>query len=88
MKLSHSIEKLADYYERFRKGKVEKIKLKHVDRVLTKLRSKKASLKEELKDAKNKEKRNRLTSKLSVIQIQIDRGEWLRTQIEHNKKTD
>lgn len=88
MKLSHSIEKLAEYYERFRKGKVEKIKLKHVDRVLAKLRSKKTALKEDLKDAKKKEKRKRLTSKLSVIQIQIDRGEWLRTRIEQNKQED
>ncbi len=88
MKLSRSIEKLAEYYERFRKGKVEKIKLKHVDRVLAKLRSKKTALKEDLKDAKKKEKRKRLTSKLSVIQIQIDRGEWLRTRIEQNKQED
>ena len=88
MKLSHSIEKLAEYYERFRKGKVEKIKLKHVDRVLAKLRSKKTALKEDLKNAKKKEKRERLTSKLSIIQIQIDRGEWLRTRIEQNKQED
>lgn len=88
MKLSRSIEKLAEYYERFRKGKVEKIKLKHVDRVLAKLRSKKTALKEDLKDAKKKEKRKRMTSKLSVIQIQIDRGEWLRTRIEQNKQED
>ena len=86
MKLSHSIEKLKDYYERFRKGKVGKIKLKHVDRVLAKLRSKRASLKIELKDAKKQEKRQRLTRKLSVLKFQIDRGEWLRSQIEKNKK--
>jgi hypothetical protein len=86
MKLSYSIEKLGDYYERFRKGKVGKIKLKHVDRVLTKLRSKKASLKTQLKDAKKQEKRERLTRKLSVLKIQIDRGEWLRSQIEQIKK--
>ena len=88
MKLSRSIEKLAEYYERFRKGKVEKIKLKHVDRVLAKLRSKKTALKEDLQNAKKKEKRERLTSKLSIIQIQIDRGEWLRTRIEQNKQED
>lgn len=86
MKLSHSIEKLEDYYERFRKGKVGKIKLKHVDRVLEKLRSKKASLKTELKDAKKQEKQQRLTRKLSVLKFQIDRGEWLRSQIEQNEK--
>ncbi|MGI9520102.1 MAG: hypothetical protein ACR2PG_00505 [Hyphomicrobiaceae bacterium] len=86
MKLSHSIEKLKDYYERFRKGKVGKIKLKHVDSVLAKLRSKRASLKIELKEAKKQEKRKRLTSKLSVLKLQIDRGEWLRSQIEKNKK--
>lgn len=88
MKLSHSIEKLAEYYERFRKGKVGKIKLKHVDRVLAKLRSKKTALKEDLQNAKKKEKRERLTSKLSIIQIQIDRGEWLRTRIEQNRQED
>ncbi len=86
MKLSHSIEKLENYYERFRKGKVEKIKLKHVDRVLKKLRTKKASVKKELIDSKKQEKRKRLTRKLSVLKIQIDRGEWLRSQIEKNKK--
>jgi hypothetical protein len=87
MKLSHSIEKLKDYYERFRKGKVDKIRLKHVDRVLAKLRSKRASLKIELKDAKKQEKRQRLTRKLSVLKFQIDRGEWLRNQIEKDKKS-
>lgn len=86
MKLSHSIEKLADYYERFRKGKVEKIKLKHVDRVLQKLRSKKASVKKDLIDAKKQEKRKRLKRKLSVLNVQIDRGEWLRGQIKQNTK--
>jgi hypothetical protein len=88
MKLSHSIEKLENYYERFRKGKVEKIKLKHVDRVLEKLRSKKASVEKELIDAKKEEKRHRLTRKLSVLKFQIDRGEWLLSQIGQNKKKD
>lgn len=86
MKLSHSIEKLGNYYERFRKGKVEKIKLKHVDRVLEKLRTKKASVEKELIESKKEEKRDRLTRKLSVLKFQIDRGEWLRSQIGQNKK--
>ena len=86
MKLSHSIEKLGEYYERFRKGKVKKIKLKHVDRVLDKLRSKRASLKKALKDSKKPEKQERLTRKLSVLKFQIDRGEWLRSKIEQNEK--
>ncbi len=86
MKLSHSIEKLKNYFERCRQGKVEKIKLKHVDRVLQKLRSKKASVKKDLIDAKKQEKRKRLKRKLSVLNVQIDRGEWLRGQIKQNTK--
>ena len=86
MKLSYSVEKLKDYYKRFRQGKVGKIKLKHVDRVLEKLRTKKTSVKKELIDAKKQEKRKRLKRKLTVLNVQIDRGEWLRSQIKKNTK--
>jgi hypothetical protein len=68
---------VADYNERFKSGKVEKIKPSHVAKVLEKLRNKSAELEAEIESAHAPEKRTRLERKLEVARAQEERAEWL-----------
>lgn len=77
MGLKKLAAKVAEYNERLDAGKARKIKPDHVEKVLKKLRSKEAELKNEIAATPKPEKRERLMRKLGVAQEQITRAEWL-----------
>lgn len=81
MGLKKLTEKIADYNDRFKRGKASKIKPSHVEKVLTKLRNKSAELKADIASAGSEEKKARLENKLAVATAQIDRAEWLLKEI-------
>lgn len=81
MGLKKLAAKVADYNERFERGKASKIKPSHVEKVLAKLRKKSAELSADLISAKSAEKKGRLEKKLEVAATQIDRAEWLLEEI-------
>ncbi len=85
MGLGKSIGKLDDYYERLAQNKAGKIEPDHVDKVLGKLRVKEDALKTEIAETLKVSKKERLEAKLDVVQKQIQRGEWLREQIEADR---
>ena len=81
MGLSDTIEKLDKYNERLAKGKAEKIKPHHVERVIEKLTAKETELVAEMPGVTKAEKRERMEQKLARIREQIERATWLREQI-------
>ncbi|WP_227272517.1 hypothetical protein [Roseobacter weihaiensis] len=66
-----------DYNERLESGKASKIKPRHVEKVLQKLRSKSTELEAEIAKATSPEKKARLEGKLGIAQTHIKRAEWL-----------
>ena len=82
MTLKNSIGKLDAYYDRLKAKKVDKIKLKHVQKVLDKLKAKQLSLQDELQSAKKAAKKARLQGKLEIVGEQIKRGQWLMRALE------
>lgn len=81
MALSEAIEKLKKYYKRFELGKTNKIKPRHVRKVLDKLSAKEVSLLEEIEEAKKPSKKKRLEEKLKTTRKQRDRAQWLLEEI-------
>jgi hypothetical protein len=81
MKLGKITEKLDDYFSRLEGGKAKKIKPSHVEKVIAKLHTKQRLLNEELLDAENPSKRDRLESKLTTARKQIERAEWLLAKV-------
>lgn len=81
MALSEAIEKLKKYYKRFELGKTNKIKPRHVQKVLDKLSAKEVSLLEEIAEAKKPSKKKRLEEKLRTTRKQSDRARWLLEEI-------
>lgn len=81
MKLSKSAEKLDKYYERLNKGKAEKIKPDHVEKVIRKLKTKEELLRRETDESENELKKARLEGKLHTAREQINRAEWLLEKI-------
>ena len=77
MNLKTSIEKLDKYYERLNKGKAEKIKPNHVEKVIRKLKAKEETLHAELAETHKESKKVRLIRKIATIKEQIGRAEWL-----------
>lgn len=75
-------EKLDTYFFRLKDGKAAKIKPGHVEKVIVKLQAKQALLREELSDSRKPSKRERLESKLTVAENQIERARWLLQKIE------
>ena len=76
-----SIGKLNAYYARLKADKADEIKPSHVDKVLAKLAAKKKSLETELAATNKESKKDRLKGKITIVQKQIDRGEWLKNNL-------
>ena len=74
-------EKLQKYRERLENGKAHKIKPKHVQKMINKLKTKEADIEEDLKTVSKPEKRERLNTKLLTIRHRIEQAEWLLGQI-------
>jgi hypothetical protein len=81
MGLKKLAAKVAKYNERLESGKASKIKPDHVSRVLDKLRAKETSLKSEIADTRDDDKKTRLKRKLGITQEHITRAEYLMTEI-------
>lgn len=77
MGLKKLAEKVEEYNERLDSGKASKIKPKHVEKVLEKLRRKTADLEAELAEATSDDDRERLATKLAVARTHTERAEWL-----------
>ena len=77
MPLSRLIEKLNKYTDRLERGKVEKIKASHVEKVLAKLEKRESDLKIKLKAEKNEENRLRINKRIRVNKKQAERARWL-----------
>lgn len=82
MGLKKLAEKLADYNERLERGKTEKIKPSHVEKVLDKLRKKVAELEAEIAAETRDDKTDRLARKLGTAREQVQRAEWLLQEID------
>ena len=69
--------KVVEYNERLESGKASKIKPRHVEKVLQKLRAKAAELEAEIASAHSVAKKARLERKLGIARTHIERAEWL-----------
>jgi len=81
MDLESSVEKLDKYYKRLNKGKAEKIKPDHVEKVIRKLKAKEELLQVEITETKKDSKIERLKRKLDLLREQQDRARWLLNEI-------
>ena len=81
MDYKSSIEKLDKYYGRLEKGKAQKIKPSHVEKVIRKLEGKEKSLLAEIADTQKDSKIKRLERKLELLRAQQDRARWLQEKI-------
>jgi len=81
MGLKKLADKVADYNARFERGKASKIKPSHVETVLAKLRTKSDELEAEIASAESSDRKARLKKKLGVATAQIERAEWLLSEI-------
>ena len=77
MPLSRLIEKLNKYTDRYERGKAEKIKASHVEKVLAKLEKREAALKAKLKAENKEENKARLKKRIRVNKKQAERARWL-----------
>ena len=73
--------KVVEYNERLESGKASKIKPRHVEKVLAKLRKKTAALESEIASNKNADKKARLKRKLGIAKKHVERAEWLLEKI-------
>lgn len=85
MALKKTVAKLNAYYERLEDKKAKKIKVKHVDQVLAKLKAKEAELDAALDAASKSSRKDRLKRKRKMVRDQIHRAEFLRTEIKKAK---
>lgn len=81
MGLESATEKLDKYLKRLEKGKAQKIKPDHVEKVARKLKAKADALQAEIADTDNPDKLHRLQRKLKLVQEQLDRASWLQGKI-------
>ncbi len=81
MGLKKLAAKVEEYKERLESGKASKIKPKHVEKVLDKLRRKSADLEAEMARATSDEERARLERKMRVARTHTERAEWLLKEI-------
>jgi hypothetical protein len=81
MGIAHSTEKLDKYFTRLDKGKSQKIKPAHVEKVIQKLRNRETMLLAEIEEATKDSKKKRLKGKLKTAREQIERAEWLLKEI-------
>ena len=81
MGLKKLSEKVEEYNDRLERGKSEKIKPGHVEKVLKKLRNKTADLEAEIKSTNNRNKTARLKRKLKIANEHIERAQWLLKEI-------
>ncbi len=81
MGLSEVAEKLGEYRTRLDAGQVSKIKPKHVDRVISKLESKRRSLASSLDAEERDSERARLERKIAKADDLIGQATWLRDQL-------
>lgn len=82
MGLKKLAAKVADYHERLKSGKVNKIKPDHVEKTLKKLRKKSAELEQDIASAHSSGKRARLERKLEVARAHEKRAEWLLKELD------
>ena len=71
MELEKSTEKLDKYYKRLKKGKAEKIKPAHVEKVIGKLHAKEGMLRTELAETTKESKKTRLKRKIALVKEQL-----------------
>ncbi|MCK8463775.1 hypothetical protein MUY35_07930 [Aliiroseovarius sp. S1339] len=81
MGLESAVEKLDKYYGRLEKGKAEKIKPSHVEKIMLKLEAKAQSLQAELGETAKETKKQRLERKLEMVREQLERARWLKETI-------
>lgn len=81
MGIESSVEKLDKYFKRLSKGKAQKIKPSHVEKVIHKLEKKEELLLEEIKEADKDSKVERLKRKQDLLREQQDRARWLLKEI-------
>lgn len=77
MGLKKLAAKVVEYNERLEDGKASKIKPRHVEKVLAKLRAKAGELEADIAAARSDDKKARLEGKLGVARQHIERAEWL-----------
>jgi len=81
MPIKETAEKLERYQERLRTGKAEKIRPKHVEKILEKLTSKETEITAELTETTKQGKRDRLEHKLATVRELIEKARWLASQV-------
>ena len=81
MSIDETAARLDQYRERFRKGKVDEIKPKHVQKICDTLSRKRDQLDARLAAANNEPERQRLAEKRAVVDELIERAVWLRDQL-------
>lgn len=81
MGLESATEKLDKYFRRLEKGKAQKIKPDHVEKILRKLDAKAASLRAEIAESDKPDKQQRLERKLQLVGEQQERARWLQEEI-------
>ncbi len=81
MGLESATEKLDKYFKRLDKGKAQKIKPDHVEKVVRKLEAKAQLLEAEIAETKKETKKHRLERKLKLVQEQLRRASWLQDKI-------
>jgi len=76
-----AVEKLDKYFRRLEKGKAQKIKPSHVEKVISKLEVKTRILQAELAETDKESKKVRLEHKLEMVREQQSRARWLLEKI-------
>ncbi|MGP6089560.1 hypothetical protein [Antarctobacter jejuensis] len=82
MGLKNLAAKVQDYNARLESGKASKIKPRHVEKVLQKLRAKSTELEAEIAEAHSADKKARLADKLQIARTHIERAEWLLNELD------
>ncbi len=77
MGLKKLAAKMEDYNQRLESGKASKIKPRHVEKVLQKLRAKSIELEAEIASTTSADKKARQEGKLQIARTHIERAEWL-----------
>jgi molecular chaperone GrpE (heat shock protein) len=81
MGLESATEKLDKYFKRLEKGKAQKIKPNHVEKVKQKLEAKAQLLQADIADTAKEDKKRRLNQKLELVRKQLERASWLQDKI-------
>ena len=81
MTMHKTAEKLEKYQHRLQAGKADKIKPKHVDKILDKLSAKESEVAAELAETTKESKRERLEHKQATIRELIEQARWLHSQL-------